>query len=304
MNFNKRLCPSCLKETLSDQEIFSSPSAETIELEALTKYWNGFFREKIFFSYHRCRECDLLFNPTFFTSEQLELLYKQMPPNMPLVPVSALKRTQKGYFNALKAFSTLSGHFMEIGPDVGYFVENCVREGSYECYWLFEPNRDVSAQLKNVVDCHDHHIIYDMFNFSGVPAASVSTVVMIHVFDHLLDPVATLRDLSSKLESEATVLIVTHDESSLLRKIVDYRWPPFCLQHPQIYNPKSILEILKKAGYEVTHQEKTTNYFPASFLLKHLLWALGIKVKWVPSFFGLTLGLRLGNLLTIARLKK
>jgi hypothetical protein len=304
MKFNKRQCPSCLKKTLSDQEIFSSPSAEKIELEDLTKHWNGFFKEKIFFSYNRCKECDLLYNPIFFTPEQLELLYKQMPPNMPLVPVSALKRTQRGYFNALKKFSLLSGQFMEIGPDVGYFVENCVREGNYEHYWLFEPNRDVSAQLKKVVECHDHHIVHDVFNFSKVPSASVSTVVMIHVFDHLLDPVVSLRDLGVKLSADATVLIVTHDESSLLRKIVGYRWPPFCLQHPQIYNPKSIVEILNKAGYKVEHQEKTTNYFPISFLLKHLLWALGIKVKWVPSFFGLTLGLRLGNILTIAHLNK
>jgi hypothetical protein len=35
MKFNKRQCQSCLKKTLSDQDIFSSPSAEKIELEDL-----------------------------------------------------------------------------------------------------------------------------------------------------------------------------------------------------------------------------------------------------------------------------
>lgn len=304
MKFDQRYCPSCLMNIPSVAEFTSELPAEDLGLENLTKYWNGFFKEKVFFTYRRCMGCGLLFNHIFFTPEQLEGLYKQMPPNMPLVPVNALKKTQKGYFNALKAHTPLMGSFMEIGPDVGYFVENCVKEGAYYHYWLFEPNRDVSAQLKSVVNSHSHQILYEMFNFSEVPNYSVSTVVMIHVFDHLLEPVATLKQLKEKLAADATILIVTHDESSLLRKIIGLRWPPFCLQHPQIYNPKSMATILNNAGYEVVHQEKTTNYFPVSFLIKHLFWAIGIKVKWVPSFFGLTLGLKLGNLLTIARPKR
>ena len=137
-----------------------------------------------------------------------------------------------------------------------------------------------------------------------MPNHSISTVVMIHVFDHLLEPVSTLTDLKGKLANDATLLIVTHDEYSLLRKVIGLRWPPFCLQHPQIYNPKSMSAILDRAGYEVVHKEKSTNYFPVSFLIKHLLWVIGIKVNWIPSFFGLTLGLKLGNLLTVARLRE
>ena len=300
MKFDQRYCPSCLIDTSPVPEFTSELPAENIELENLTKHWNGFFKEKVFFTYYRCIRCSLLFNPTFFTPEQLESLYKQMSPNMPLVPVNALKKTQKGYFNVLKAFAPLTGSFMEIGPDVGYFVENCVKEGGYEHYWLFEPNRDVGAQLKSVVNGHSHHILYEMFNFSEVPNYSVSTVVMVHVFDHLLEPLVTLKKLREKLAANAAILIVTHDESSLLRKIIGLRWPPFCLQHPQIYNSKSMVAILDNAGYDVVHQEKTINYFPVSFLIKHLFWAIGIKVKRVPSFFGFTLGLKLGNLLTLA----
>ena len=46
--------------------------------------------------------------------------------------------------------------------------------------------------------------------------------------------------------------------------------------------------------------ERTKNYFEFSFLLKHLLWAFGIKVKSVPKCFDFTIGLRLGNMITIA----
>lgn len=296
-----RQCPSCGAPAPTEPEISSPLRAESLGLTALSPYWHGFFKEKVFFSYHRCGQCDLLYNKVFFTPDQLGELYSQMAPNMELVPVEALRKTQRGYFNKLKAHSDLRGSFIEIGPDVGLFTENCVREGQFDEYWLFEPNVDVAPALAHTVQGKKHHVVHEMFNFDCLPATGASTVVMIHVFDHLLDPVQTLKELRPKLTSDARILIVTHDESSLLRKIVKWRWPAFCLQHPQIYNPKTIENILHSAGFEVIAQEKTTNYFPVAFLFKHLLWAFGIKVNKVPGFFGLQIGLKLGNLSTVAK---
>jgi SAM-dependent methyltransferase len=139
-----------------------------------------------------------------------------------------------------------------------------------------------------------------MFGFSHVPDHSASTAVMIHVLDHLLDPIATLRELRQKLKPGARLLLVTHDESSLLRRLIGWRWPAFCLQHPQIYSPKSMRQLLKAAGFEVLERRKTINFFEIGFLIKHLLWAFGMKVQFVPGFGHFTLGLKLGNMLTIA----
>lgn len=62
--------------------------------------------------------------------------------------------------------------------------------------------------------------------------------------------------------------------------------------------------LLETAGFEVLQHSKTVNFFQIDFLLKHLFWAFGIKVQSVPSFGQLTLGLKLGNMLTIATPKK
>ena len=307
MNDNKflsRVCPVCGKNPEAHDVIHSEVKAESLDYDALIPCWNGFFKDKIFFSYERCSGCGLLYAPTFFNSQQLERLYGQMPPNMAEVPLEALRRTQRGYFESLKKNSNLEGGFIEVGPDIGLFTENCVREGNYDEYWLFEPNRDVLPALSKIVEEKEFHIIHDMFGFSHVPEHSASAAVMIHVLDHLLDPVATLRELRQKLKRGARLLLVTHDESSILRRIVGWRWPAFCLQHPQIYNPKSMRILLEVAGYEVLQRSKTVNYFQFSFLLKHLLWAFGMKVKSVSSFGKFTLGLRLGNMLTIATPKQ
>lgn len=296
----KRVCPVCGAQPPSTPEISSQARAEDLEFDALVPYWNGFFKDKVFFSYSRCDGCGLLFAPNFFNAGQLEELYGQMPPNMADVPLEALRRTQSGYFDVLKNCSPLVGGFIEVGPDIGLFTENCVREGQFNEYWLFEPNRDVGATLAKTVDGCKHHVVHDMFGFAHVPDGAASVAVMIHVLDHLLDPVATLSELCEKLTPGARLLLVTHDEASLLRRFIGWRWPAFCLQHPQIYNPESIKKLLERAGFRVEQQCKTTNHFQVSFLLKHLLWALGMKVQSVPSFGRITMGLKLGNILTIA----
>ncbi|MBT8635769.1 class I SAM-dependent methyltransferase [Polynucleobacter paneuropaeus] len=295
-----RQCPICQKNAQHRIEVSSEKKAEEMGYEKLTPYWNGFFKDKIFFSYARCRECDLLFTPTFYRLDQLEALYAQMPPNMDLVPMAALVRTQKGYFEVLKKSSTLKNGYIEIGPDIGIFTENCSREGRFDSYWLCEPNTEVADALAKSIGSRKFTIIEDMFGFTKIPVQSAGVAVMIQVLDHLLDPVATLTELKTKLLPNAKLLLVTHNERSILRRIIGWRWPAFCLQHPQIYNPASIKKLLEKSGYRVESIRRSTNYFQFSFLLKHLLWAFGIKVKSVPSFFNFTIGLKLGNIITIA----
>lgn len=295
-----RDCPICQARTKFLIEVSSTQRAEDLSYDSLVPYWNGFFKEKIFFSYARCGECELLFAPIFYRLDQLEALYGQMPPNMDLVPMAALVKTQKGYFEELKKFSALKNGYIEIGPDIGIFTENCSREGGFDNYWLCEPNKEVAGALAKSVGNSKFTIIEDMFGFSQIPDQSAGAAVMIQVLDHLLDPVATLAELKEKLLPDGKILIVTHNEQSLLRKIVGWKWPAFCLQHPQIYNPNSITKLLEKAGYTVNSIEKTKNYFEFSFLLKHLLWAFGIKVESVPSIFNFTIGLKLGNIVTVA----
>ena len=302
--FIHRCCPICRSNELEKSIIKTPVEGNSLSFDSLISHWNGFFKQKIIFSYARCNGCGLLYCPTFFNGDQLEKLYGQMPPNMDEVPYAALKNTQYGYFSYLKQNSPLKGGFIEIGPDIGLFTENCVREGAFDEYWLFEPNRVVKPVLEAVVHGHKSHIIHEMTDFSAVPNETVTAVVIIHVMDHLLDPVSTLTQLRSKLTRDARLMIVTHDESSLLRRIFGWRWPAFCLQHPQIYNQETTRALLEASGYHVLEQHKTVNHFKISFLIKHCLWAMGLKVKSVPSFGDITVGLKLGNILTIAEPKQ
>ncbi|MDP9105497.1 MAG: class I SAM-dependent methyltransferase [Candidatus Eremiobacteraeota bacterium] len=269
--------------------------------EDLQQQWYGFFKKNSFFTYNRCSACGMLYSPHYFTESQLARLYASMPPNMVEVSDGALERTQLGYFRELQKFSKLEGEFLEIGPDVGMFAEACVRYGRFTKFWMFEPNADAHAELRRRIGGAELYVSTHLLDLSDVPAAGIDAVAMIHVLDHILDPVGFLAELRPKLKPGATLLIVTHDESSLLARLTRSRFPAYCLQHPHLFNPQSMRALLAKAGYGVVETKRSVNQFPVTFLIKHAVFALGLGKIRLPKLLWLRVPLRLGNFITIAR---
>lgn len=298
-SFGHRHCPNCGAERRTD-EVASDVRAETMTLDALRPYWSGLFKEKRFFSYDRCATCGLLYAPTFFTEDQLGELYADMAPNMDLVPSDALKATQRGYWEMGRTGATLEGGYLEIGPDIGYIVTHAAREGSFDHFWLVEPNRSVHAQLAASTDGKPHTIIDDMDDWSAVPDGSVGLAVMIHVLDHLLDPVASLAQIHAKLKPGGRLVIVTHNEKSVLRSVMRNRWPPFCLQHPQLFNPRSMTDLVGRAGYASVEVARSTNYFPIRFMARQAAYTVGLDIGRLP-LPKQSIGLKLGNMITVAQ---
>jgi hypothetical protein len=299
--YSRRVCPGCAADLPSPApEVVSSPPAESLTFEELKRGWHGFFRAKSFFSYHRCRNCGLLYCLEFFGPAQLDELYRQMPDNTAGVPVDLLRKTQRGYFNILKKHSSLTGEYMEVGPDIGLFTENCVREGRFGRYWLFEPNRAVLPALKALLEGKSYEIRPEFLNIGVLPENRLSTVVMVHVLDHVVDPKGMLVELRKTLAQGAVVMFVTHDESSLLARLIGVRWPPYCLQHPLLFRPATIARLLESAGYRVLEIEKTQNHFPLLYLIKHFAWAAGLKRIPFPDWNAPAVPIKLGNILTIA----
>lgn len=298
-----RPCPNCGMTEYRGPIITTSRRAEDLQYEELKKFWMGLFQEKAIYSYSRCTECGLLYAPVFFNEEQLQELYRNMPPNMEMVPRQALRRTQKGYFDYLNPYlGPLKGSYLEFGPDIGLFTENCVKLDCFDKYWLFEPNESVRPQLEALMgrEGHPYQIYHELSDFSAIPDDSVAACVMIHVLDHLLYPKDIIIQLKRKLKKGGILLLVTHDERSPLARILGSKWPAYSFQHPQLYNLKSIHKTLSTLGFDVYKQIKTTNFFPISFLIKNLLWSLGLKFMYAPKFLNVVIGLRLGNILTLA----
>lgn len=299
--YDKRNCPIC-ESNISTQEKVTKVAAENLSYEKLPEMWNGLFHEKTIFSYDRCNQCGLLYCPRYLSNDQLAYLYGQMPENMSEAGNDVIEKTQAEYVDyiSLNSSGGVHGGYLEIGPDVGTFTSKIIKKYSFSKFWLFEPNIEVMERLAQSVRGNEYKIIHDMFNFSDVPDDSVDLAVMIQVLDHLLDPKAALKELQTKLKKGGKVFIVTHNEGSMLARLLGLRWPAFCMQHPQIFNKKSMAKLISEAGLSLESINNTKNYFKLDFLIKTLVWVFFKKNIHLPGFLNFDVGLRLGNIATIA----
>ena len=263
--------------------------------------WTGYFKEKTFFTYARCPDCGLLYNPVYFTPAALAELYRRMPDNTAGQAEPLLAKTQARYFGFAERSGLADGDYLEVGPDTGRLLPPAARQMPRAKFWLYEPNVAVHPLLTRRLGNRRHEIRTEMADFSAVSDGTIALAVMIHVLDHLPEPRSTLRQLAAKLAPAGRLLIVTHDERSGLARLLGRRWLAYCLQHPQLFNRRSTRTLLEHVGLEVMATRKSVNDFPATYLLKHLLYALGLHAVKSWRWNAFPLPLKLGNLITVAR---
>lgn len=299
---DREKCPSCsMSVSKAQRTVYSTPAAEETPFHQHEKFLSGYTNKRIFFSYHRCQQCQLLYCPIYFTQTQLDQLYERQMENMADVPLQARYLTQKAYYRTLKKYHQHAGDYLEIGADVGLFAKFFAENPATNHLYLYEPNIQVHDILKSNVDNKNHDIFTKNYAAADIPFESLSTVSIIHTLDHILEPRELMRDVYKNLKPGGCVLIVTHDESSLLARLLKRKWPPYTLQHPHLFQPKTITALLQTEGFHVLACKKVPNYFPLTHFIKGGMTALGFEKFPLPHFAKFILPIQLGNILTVAQ---
>lgn len=296
--YTKRDCPSCnTSNTKAKLVARSEPRAEEMEFDELREYWRGFRNDSVFFSYFRCNVCKLVYAPVYFNQDQLAQLYSFMDDNSAGVDLDILRRTQDSYFKILKSKVTVAGRWIEYGADIGLFSELITNEPNVSSFTIVEPNLKSHVVLKHLLT-GDGVLVTDWAEIDK--QAKFDGFVAVHVLDHLLNLKSDLQKIHLGLKAGGSVFFVTHDEHSILRLLLRKKWPPYCLQHPQIFNRNSIDRTLMKAGFKVVQTKKTVNFFDLRHLFSVVFSLLGFGsslLKFVPK---ITLRVPLGNFATLA----
>jgi hypothetical protein len=300
--FVRQHCPFCHQDaSIAVPFMNSTPPAEDLGLGDNEVLYPGYTSARSFFTYFRCPSCRGLFCRTYFTEDQLQQLYAHQETNMLAVPEASRERTQQEYFRILKKHSDLTGQLLELGPDVGFFTRCCVKQGQFGKLWLYEPNVNVHEALQQNLGQHEFFLTQQPYSAAGMPSESLSTAVLIHVLDHILTLESLLDELRVSLKPGGILFIVTHDEASLLARMLGRRWPPFAMCHPQLFSAVSIRELLGRHGFEVIEVVKCANYFPLWYLVKSLLTIMGLVSSSQTAFSKPDIRLNLGNIATVAR---
>jgi hypothetical protein len=295
-----RACPICGTEAgHGDTKVCAPIRADSIGDQEAADYWRGFRSKSCFFDFAQCQSCGLLYNPTYFSQSMLDTLYSSMQDNTAGAATDVLSDTQAGYIDFLAEQRPLRGTYLEVGPDIGLSTAAAHATGRLDRSVLIEPNRDVYPQLRDAAAGAPVEIVASLSDLEV--QAHADSAVLIHVLDHLIDPLAFLEELRGHLNDGALALFVVHNCDSMLRHALGVRWPPFCLQHPQLFSRKTLTASLQTAGFDVVASKPTTNVFPLRHAVETGASLVGLNGKWTGHIPDSKVRLRLGNIMAVAR---
>ena len=302
-SWQRRNCPICNSSSIPNKpEASAQKPAEKMSWDESKSYFVGLRNDQVFFSYFRCDDCGLLYCPWYFTKEQIAVLYSEMPDNTMGEDKSTVSKTQAAYAKWILRDSVNADTYLEVGPDIGLVSREINALGSPKRISFIEPNLSVRNELLDSVSNVSSVEIVDFIE--NLKNKDFNLIVGVHVYDHLLDPIQDLMNIHSRAGEGACLSIVVHNEKSSLRKILKAKWPPFCLQHTQLYNPGTLSKLLEKSGWTTRIIEKSTNWYHLKYFIGMGFSVLGIRDRVSRYLPDIEFPIRLGNLICLAEKKE
>lgn len=223
---------------------------------------------------HQCSRCGLVFlwpQPAAadldrYYVEQYRLDYSEDPPvdqRFSLELAEAGRRVSR-----LKPLMHKDTSLLEIGSGSGAFlfkVKDCVRE----CAGI-EPHRDSRAWIEREVGVSP---------FAGIPEVAASRkrfdlIVLFHVLEHVLDPVAFLKEVQQLLNGGGRLAVEApnvEDAMIALYKVPAYRTAHFHKAHLQYFSASTLSRTMQAAGLRAEIQGVQRYDFA-----NHLRWLAGL----------------------------
>ena len=289
-----RSCPGCNEPSEGETLLTSANSpAESQSLENLRDYWRGFRSDSTFFTYVRCESCGFVYCSRYFTECQLDELYSFMPDNTNNEDIDLLRKTQNAYERQIKAYGFDGSRALDVGADIGLLAEALRSRDSCITVDVIEPNRAVHPELQSAIGPKGR--IAD--SWASLPQdARYDLIAGIHVLDHLIDLRGAIEQVVQRIRPGGQVYFVTHNERSLMRRLLGRRWPPFCLQHPHLFDHHTLRQLFENAGFVNVRVRKTTNYFSLRHIARVATQLLGLPARLANIAPPFALPLKLGNI--------
>jgi SAM-dependent methyltransferase len=163
------------------------------------------------------------------------------------------------------------GRLLEIGCSMGFLLAK-FREDGWDVEGI-EPNK---GYCEFVGEYHGIKATPTILEEANWPDASVDVVVIIHVIEHVPDPLHTLEEIFRVLKPGGSLVIETPRYDSLMFKLLKHRERSVsCDGHIYFFTTETLREMGLKAGFKF----QFVKYVGRSLNLARLLWNVGVMTK-------------------------
>lgn len=253
----------------------------------------------------RCGECGHVFASPVFKPTLTNQSYVEQDHNNEFGQDPGLLRlTNSGYVEKIAShLGPNRSAMLDIGCDIGRFLE-AAQTLNFERFVGIEPS---VHSVRHSIQRPNTTILQGVFEPSQFAAGEFDLITMIHVLDHIREPLPFLRSMNSVLRQDGLVFAVVHNVDSMVAKISGPEWHPFNLIHFDYYTESTLARLYKLAGYRVIETFKTRNFIDLKQLFLRAPyvpgWLRQHLVRWAdwPILRSIHFHIPLGNIGIVAR---
>jgi SAM-dependent methyltransferase len=153
---------------------------------------------------------------------------------------------------------------LDIGTGDGAFLSELLKAGFAEVVGV-EPSAAPIAAAAPEVRGLIRHAPFRTEDFAG---RRFRLVTCFQTMEHVFDPLQLCRETFDIVKPGGAFFIVCHNRRALLSRLLGRRSPIFDVEHLQLFSPRSVRELLSRAGFERIELHTVVNRYPASYWAK------------------------------------
>jgi 2-polyprenyl-3-methyl-5-hydroxy-6-metoxy-1,4-benzoquinol methylase len=226
----------------------------------------------------RCNTCELMFaSPRLATVTNADQWQSAQQAEEIVKPIRLDKeqlqirdhRTTRAY---LKQHYPARGKLVEVGSSCGFLLKALRDEDGWDVCGI-EPDKrlaDYAVQVNGVPT------INALCEDAGVPDGSVDVIIMLHVIEHVPDPVGLLKELNRMLKPGGLVVLETPTYDTLPFKLLGRRERSLsCDGHILFYTAETLRKTYELAGFTL----EQLKFVGRSLTLERLAWNVAVMSK-------------------------
>src|SRR5438093_1677461 len=205
---------------------------------------------------NRCCSAGLCFSSPIGNDRAIQSLYELADEtNVDVGEQDNVRRTMRLYYQVVKPFLRARVRMMDVGCDVGFFLEAAREDGFKELFGI-EPNPRARAVAANIPGATIVGGFYEKLN---VPDSHFDLISLIHVLDHTVDPGLVVSQAWQHLKPGGVLLAVVHNVRSPLGIVMGRRFPVFNLYHHYFFSKGTLRRLFELRRFDVIKVPATWN---------------------------------------------
>ena len=251
----------------------------------------------------RCNRCKLLFANSIYGNERIEDLYTESDFDYG-DELFGLKKTYGYCLKQAMKFLERTKHMVDIGCGNGFLLEEAIKYG-----WENVSGVELSEKAINCSKPYvKQKIINKSFDADYFHENYFDLVFSAMVIEHFTDINRFFSDVNKILRPGGIQLIIAHNESHFLSKLLKNKHPIINDEHVNIFSPNTLKMILHKHNFEIISIKPLRNYYSIKYWLK--MFPMNSQINNIVnraltnSKFGQKqIGINAGNFVAMARKK-